>query len=77
MAQGVGNNWPKSSIDSKSPFRRPNTVIPNISIKIQRKDIEAMNNRDLIDLIWECFGVSIEYDSDRASILKMLYQLSS
>lgn len=36
-----------------------------------------MNERELVELIWETFGVALDYSTAKKDILTVLYRLSS
>jgi hypothetical protein len=39
--------------------------------------MEAMSDRQLIELLWEYFGMAVDYTTDRKTILKTLRQLAA
>ena len=75
MVGGAGN--PSTGTTQVNPFCRPNTTMPEKGMYISQKQVDAMSDVDIIHLIWEFFGISLDYDTDRVSIIKKLYQLSS
>ncbi len=46
-------------------------------LKVDSEKVQLLDDTKLIELIWQVFGVAIDFGTDRKDIIKTLWRLSS